>query len=296
MDLSTLNTLLLVAQQGSLAGAARVLDLDPSSVSRTLATAEAELGLRIFQRSTRRLNLTEEGESYLTRIAPLVQELELANEEARAQRQHPVGPLRISASVAFGQVCMLPLLPQFRAELPGIQLDLHLSDLNVDLVGEGIDIAIRLAPAPNGDLIGTRLKGARYHVCAAPEYLARGPAPNHPSDLAQVDCLRLSLPVYRSCWQFRDLQGAEVEVEVDGSLIISNPLALREAARLGLGPTLLADWLVADDLATGQLVDLFPNWQATATMFETGVWALYPSRSYLPARVRAGLDFFKAHL
>lgn len=113
--------------------------------------------------------MAEAGAVYLARINPLVEELELAKDEAQMMRQNPSGMLRISASVAFGQVCLLPLLPRFRAVLSGIQLDLQQSDQNVDLGGEGIDLAIRLAPAPKGDLISTRLKTTRDHVCAAPD-------------------------------------------------------------------------------------------------------------------------------
>jgi len=296
MEISVLKILLQVAKQGSLAGAARALDLDPSSVSRSVAAAETQLGLRVFQRSTRRLMLTEVGAAYLARIAPLVEELELAAEEARATRQSPSGVLRISASVAFGQVCLLPLLPLFRAEFPGIHLDFQLSDQTVDLVGEGIDLAIRLVPAPKGDLISTRLKHTRYHVCASPGYLEQAGMPGHPEELSGRDCLRLSLPEYRSRWLFRDPRGQQIEVPVAGPLMISNALALREAARLGLGPTLLADWLVREDLVTGRLQDVFPDWQSAATTFETSAWALYPSRSYLPRRLRAALDFLKRHL
>lgn len=296
MEIASLKTLLQVARLGSLAAAARTLDLDPSTVSRIVATAEAQIGLRIFQRSTRRLMVTEAGAAYLSRIAPLIEELEQASEEARAAQQTPSGMLRISASVAFGQVCLLPLLSQFRAEYPGIHLDLQLSDQNVDLVGEGIDLAIRLAPALKGDLISVRLKHTGYHVCAAPRYLKQADVLDHPSDLTRHDCLRLSLPDYRSRWLFRRSDEAQIEVPIAGPLMLSNALALREAARLGLGPALLADWLIAEDLAAGRLVDLFPDWQAAATTFETGAWALYPSRAYLPARLRSALDFLKVHL
>lgn len=296
MDVSALSVVLLVSERGSFSAAARVLRVDPSSVSRTAAAVEAEIGLRLFQRSTRRLAPTEEGEAYLSRIAPLVEELERAREEAVKGHKRPSGTLRLTASVAFGTECIVPLLGAFREALPDVSLELILSDGNLDLVGDKIDLALRLAPAPEGDLISTRLLTTRYLVCASPDWIAREEALARPGDLQEVDCLLLTLPDYRSSWIFRDAAGDEEEIPVHGPIAISNPLALKEAALIGQGPALLADWLCAADLASGNLVDLFPDHDVTATNFDTGAWVLYPSRSYLPAKVRATIDFLRASL
>ncbi len=296
MNLDDLKTLRLVARQGSFAAAARVLNVDPSSVSRTIAGLERTLGLRLFQRSTRRLGLTEEGEIYLRRIAPLLDELDHAREAAAGVSQAPSGTLRLTASVAFAQECIVPLLDEFHAVYPQIAVELLPTDANLDLTAGGIDLAVRLASAPSGDLISTRLRATRYLVCAAPDYLARHGPIARPEDLADHACLRFALPEFRSRWRFRQGNGAPIEVSVDGWLVIANALSLRQAALDGLGPVLLADWLVAREVAAGRLVDLFPDWECTATDFETGAWALYPSRSYLPRKVRVMIDFLRARL
>lgn len=292
MDLESLRTVRLVAEQGSFAAAARLLEVDPSTVSRTVAAVEAELGLRLFQRSTRRLSVTEAGAAWLHRASPALDELSAARDEAARGAAQPEGTLRLTASVAFGHEVIVPLLTRFRQALPGIELELLLSDANLDLVGEGLDLAIRLAPAPQGDLISARLLRTRYRVVAAPAYLAREGALKTAAELSERDCLLTALPDYRSRWLVRRAQGIE-EVPVRGPLRISNALALRRAAREGLGPALLADWLIGRDLSEGRLVDLLPADEITATTFDTGAWALYPSRAFLPVKVRATLDFLR---
>lgn len=296
MDLDDFKLLHLVARQGSFAAAARVMAVDPSAVSRNVAAIEAKLGLRVFQRSTRQLNISEEGAVLLARTAPLLEDFDRALDQARTARRAPSGRLRVTASVAFGEVCLLPHLGDFRAAYPEITLELMLSDANVDLLADGVDLAVRLAPAPDGDFITTRLYRTRYLVCASPDYLDRVGAPPTPQDLAHHDCLRMTRPYHAAQWLFRDASDKVTEVAVAGSLTISNALALRSAARQGLGPALLADWLIAEDLANGSLVDLFPDQQATATGFETAAWLLYPSRSYLPAKTRVMVDFLKSTL
>ena len=296
MKTRDLATVLRVAKLGSFAAAARSLDLDPSAVSRTVAGVEAALGLRLFQRSTRHLAVTEEGEIYLARIAPLIEELDQARDDVGGLRSRPAGTLRFTASVAFAQVCIAPHLAQFRALFPGIALELIASDDTLDLLAEGIDLAVRLAAAPEGALIGTRLARTRYRVCASVGYVKAEGAPQHPSDLETRDCLRFALPEFRTRWLFRKGQEPVLTVPVSGSLVISSALSLRQAARGGLGPALLPDWLVDGDLAAGRLVDLLPGWDCTATTFDTGVWGLYPSRSYLPRKVRAMIDFLRPHL
>ncbi len=295
MEIASLRMLVAVSRHGSFAAAARAMDVDPSAVSRIVAGVEAELGLRVFQRTTRRLSVTEEGARYLQSIAPVLDELDQARDRAVAARVRPSGTVRLTASVAFGHECIVPHLGAFRDALPGLKLDLILTDQNVDLVERHIDLAVRLAPAPEGDLISTRLMGTRYRACAAPAYLERAGRPGVPTDLSDHDCLRYDLPGFRSRWLFRD-GGRVTEVPVGGTFVISNALALRRAALEGVGVALLAEHFAGQALAAGDLVDLFPAHEVTATAFETGAWILYPSRAYLPAKVRATIDFLKAHV
>lgn len=297
MDLDALKTVVLVARHGSFAAVARLVDQDPSSISRIVSGVEARLGLRLFQRTTRRLSVTEEGSVYLSQVAPLLEEFDRAREEAARNRSTPSGLLRLTASVAFGQECIVPLLPAYRERFPEITLELTLSDSNLDLIDSGIDLAIRLAPAPEGDLISSRLMRTAYRVVAAPDYIKRVGLPLEPGALETLDCLRTTLPDYRTRWLFRDRKsGEQEEVSVTGSLLISNPLALRQAARDGLGPALLADWMIDEDLRSRRLIDLFPAHEMTATSFDTGAYALYPSRAYLPMKVRVTIDFLRRRI
>lgn len=296
MDIQSLRIVALVAKQGSFASAARVLGVDPSSVSRTVAGIEAALSLRLFQRNTRVLRITEEGDIYLRRLLPLLEELDHAREAASHARSSPSGVLRLTASVAFAHECIVPHLSAFGELYPELTMELLPSDAMLDIAAEGIDLAIRLAPAPEGDLVTTRLLRTRYLVCASPDYVARAGQPSDPHTLSELDCLRFALPAYRTRWRFRALEEEPFEVPVGGRLIISNALSLRQAARDGLGPALLADWLVARDLEAGRLVSLFPDYECTATSFDTGAWAMYPSRSYLPRKVRVMIDFLRERL
>lgn len=296
MDTELLRTVTLVARQGSFAAAARVLNVDPSSVSRSVAACEAALGLRLFQRTTRSLKITEEGEMYLRRIAPLLEELDAAREDASKAQRSATGTLRMTASVAFAHECIVPHLAAFHDLYPEVSVELIPTDANLDIAANGLDLAIRLASAPAGDLISTRLLQTRYVVCAAPGYLASHAPIHAPEDLTAHDCLRFALPEFRTRWRFRKGDRASFEVPVSGRTIIANALSLRRAALDGLGPVLLADWLVGRDVAAGRLVDLFPDHECTATGFDTGAWALYPSRSYLPRKVRAMIDFLRLEL
>jgi DNA-binding transcriptional LysR family regulator len=295
METSHLRVFVDVAQRRSFAAVARDSNVDPSSVSRIIAALESQLGVRLFQRTTRKLALTEAGESFLARVGPLVEELDHAQDEARSLRSEPSGTLRLTASVAFGQLCLVPILPAFRRALPRLRLELLLTDTNLDLIADRIDLAIRLAPSYRGDVIGSKLFATRYRVVASPDYLARHGAPKIPRALSAHSCLLFPLRDFRERWLFR--RGDETEeVPVRGSLLLSTALALRSAALDGLGPVLLANWHLDADLAAGRLIDLFPEYEVTATTFDTAAWLLYPSRSYLPHKVAATVEFLKTHL
>ncbi|MEP5154269.1 LysR family transcriptional regulator [Planktotalea sp.] len=296
MDITALKTVLLVQSRGSIAGAARTLEVDPSSVSRTVAAVEADLGIRLFQRTTRRLTVTEEGQTYLSRVAPLIEEMDAAREDVRGRRGKPSGQLRMTCSVAFAHEVIVPLLPAFQAQYQEVSIDLQSSDANLDLVENNIDLALRLAPAPKGDLVSTRLMSTRYRIVASPEYLATIGSVNHPSDLQELNCLRFALPGFQDDWTFRTGAAAPFNVTVTGDLMISNALALHRAAKMGLGVAMLADWLVDRDIQQGNLIALCENFECTATTFETAAWALYLDRTYLPQKVRVMIDFLRQNL
>ena len=292
MNLEDLTLFIDVAEQGSFAAAARRNHIDPSVASRRVAHLEKQLGLRLFQRSTRKTVLTEVGRHYLARVQPVLDELKQAQRDAAQEQASPSGLLRITAPVSFGQVVLLPLIKEFEQVYPQIQMQLKLTDTVVDIIQENIDVAFRLSNE-GSELAGFRWCASRYHVVASPSYLKQAPPLQTPADLKQHRCLVFDLPRYKTRWLFR--KATEVEsIRVDTQLSISSALALKEAALMNMGPTLLADWLVHEELAQGKLIDMFKDYQVTATDFDTGVWVLTPSREYPSQKVRLFIEFVKA--
>jgi DNA-binding transcriptional LysR family regulator len=296
MDTEHLEMFVEIVQRGSFVAAARHLDIDPAAVTRAVTALEKDLGVRLLERTTRQLVLTEAGKRYHENACKLLQDLKHAADEARDLTSDPSGIVRVTTSVTYGYAVILPLLSALRQAYPALEIDLLLSDAIVDLVAERVDVALRLRQETDTSLVGTRLTKIRYYVCVSPGYLKQHGRPDKPLELGERDCLRCSLRGYRTQWKFRDREGAVQAVNVDGWLVVSNSLALHRAATDGHGPALLPNWLVASDLASGRLIDLFPDHEATPTDFDNAVWLLYTSRSYVPRRVRAFVEFIKQHM
>jgi len=296
MELQTLNLFVEVARRGSFAAVARTHGVDPSSVSRVVGLLEAQLGVRLLQRSTRRMVLTEAGERLLAQLAPLLDELGGVLNDTAQRSAEPSGTLRLTTSITFGHLRVLPLLPEFRQRYPQVKLDCLFSDEVLDLLDHHIDLAVRLAPVESPGLVVSKLIDTHYRVVASPDYLRRTPPLRQPADVAQHNCLLMPYRNFKSHWLFRDAQGQQQEVPVQGDITLSTPQALRDAALLHLGPTLLADWLACDALHQGTLVDPFPDYAVTASSFDAAAWLVYPSRSYLPAKVRVMIDFLRERL
>lgn len=294
-DLVSVRLALEVERQGSFVGAARAMDLEPSQVSRLIARLESDLGFRLFQRSTRRLATTEAGAAYLARAGALLEGFDHARDEARALNAEPEGVLRLTASVAFGATWIVPLLGDFRAKYPKVGLDLLFTDASLDLVAERVDLAVRLAPMVRADVISSKLMDTRYRVVASPSWVAATGGLDSPDALSRQKCLLFDLPGYRKTWRFRDRRGGIEEIAVSGDMTFSSAFALFAAAKLGLGPALLPDWLTRADLMAHTLVDLLPEHEASAADFDSAAWLLYPSRAYLPLKVRIMIDFLRAH-
>ena len=296
MDLSVLQIFIEVMRHGSFAAVARERNIDPSSVSRTVAGLESELGIRLFQRTTRKLSPTEAGMTYFERIEPLIEEMQQAADIAKDISGNPKGTIRVSCSVSFGIKCIIPLLPEFQAKYPELTIDLLLTDSVVDLLNERIDVAIRLGQPTDSTLIMQKLMETRYSVCASPDYLQQYGQPQIPKDIESHNCLLFPLIGFKTRWIFKHKTGNVQEIPVRGNTIISNAIALQQCAISGMGLTLLPHWLIDEDINTGKLVRLFPDYQVTATNFNTAAWLLYPSRAYIPLKVRVFVEELRKHL
>ena len=282
-----------VVKQGSFAAVARDRNLDPSSVSRAIAGLEAELGIRLFQRTTRQLSPTESGKVYFERIEPLIEEIQQATNIATDVSGQPKGNLRVTASVSFGLKCLVPFLLEFQRRYPELTVDLLLTDTVVDLFAERIDVAVRLGLLADSTLIAQQLMRTSYTVCASPDYLKRSRPLKQPTDLVQHNCLLFPLAGFRSRWIFKDRNGELSEIPVRGQTMISSAIALQQCAIAGMGLALLPNWLIDADLQTGTLVNAFPTYAVTATDFNTAAWLVYPSRAYVPLKVRLFIEFLK---
>jgi len=293
MDTEVLEIFIETVRRGSFAAVARDRGVDPSSISRAIATLEGDLGIRLLQRSTRRLAPTEAGQIYFERVEPIVEELGRARALAADTGERPTGTLRIAAPVSFAQLNIVDLLPEFSAAYPDLSLDLMLTDVALDLVTERIDVALRMGPLADSSLVAHRLAPMVARACASPAYLARHGRPARPRDLAGHNCLLLALPGFGPRWRFRDVDGGTEEVLVSGRVTTSNGIALKSFALAGMGITLQSRWTAGRELRSGSLVDLFPEYEVTASSFDNAVWVLYPSRAYLPLKVRVFVDFLK---
>ncbi|MFC3107578.1 LysR family transcriptional regulator [Undibacterium arcticum] len=275
-----------VADAGSLSGAARALALSNPSVTRLLAELESHVGARLFNRSTRRLSLTEAGAAYLERCRQVLLDIDDAALAAGRGAAEPSGTLRINAPVSFAVNHLGPVLAQYAARYPQVHLDVTLSDRVVDLVDEGYDLAIRIGRIRDSSLVARQIAPLRMLLCAAPSYLASHGTPATPRDLAQHVCLHYSYWSTRDEWQFaRD--GKTHAVRIRGSLQANNGDLLRAAALAGMGIILQPSFIIGDDVRRGTLIPLLPDYQAAAG----AIHAVYPSRRYLSAKVRTFVDF-----
>lgn len=298
MNLSELEWLTRAVRTGSFAAAARELDIDPSSISRAVSGLEAQLGVRLFQRSTRKMTLTEAGAAFVSRLAPLLEEFQSARQAAVDAAGHVQGVLRLSVSNTFGLRRIVPLLPEFSRAYPLLKLDLVFSDAVVDLVTERIDVAVRLGALRDSSLVALPLLRIRYRVVASPEWLmSQTEPPLVPEDMSRLPCLTFDLPGFRDLWWFSDPdrhdKSTGTAVSVVPKALMTSGIALRECTLGGMGPSLLPDWLIENDVAAGRLVDLFPNRRVAASNAPSNAWLVYPSRSYVPAKVRAFVDFIR---
>lgn len=285
-----------VMRAGGFAAAARQQGLDPSSVSRAIGALERDLGCQLFARSTRQFQPTDAGRTYFEHVAPLLEELDVAASRARDVAAAPAGRLRIAASVAFGSEVLAPLVGDLRQRYPRLEIEFVLSDAQVDLIADQLDVAIRLGPEPTGDLNRIRLMSTRHRLCASPQWQRRHGPIGRPADIAAIDCIRFPFSGFSDRWQFRRGRGRPVGVAVSGTIVVSSAIALRRCILDGLGPGLLADWMCDEHLERGDLIELLPQYHASAAGFDRAAWLVFPRRAYIPLKVRVFSEFLQQKL
>mgnify|MGYP006271823903 FL=1 len=285
--LAAIEAFVQVAETGSFSEAARRLRASKSVISRQVSTLEAELGARLFHRTTRSLTLTEAGQGYFSRVGQILTDLEEANLAVTQLQSAPRGKLRINAPMSFGFLHLASALPDFMARYPEVELDVSMTDRFVDLVDEGFDVAVRIAALQDSSLIARRLAPIRLAVCASPAYLKQKGEPRDPQDLHAHTCILNSNMATAQEWKFMGRDGKPLAVKVESKISINNGDAMRIAALGGLGLTILPTFIVGRDLQSGALVSVLSEYLAQPLALH----ALYPHARHLSPKVRAFVDF-----
>ena len=275
-----------VVDAGSFAGAADKLDLSRGMATRYVAQLEAHLGVRLLQRTTRKLSLTEAGNDYYERAIQVLTMIAEAESSAAQEASVPRGILRVSSSNAFGARHLGLAITEYLQQYPGVQVDVTLNDRLVDLVEEGFDVAIRVATKIDPGLVARKLAGARLVACASPGYLKKHGVPKVPEDLVNHQCLTYAYVNSPNEWRFRR-GGVEQKILVSGGLRGNSGDILRNAAVEGLGVTLQPDFLIDETLRERKLVRVLSDWETD----DLAVFAVYPNRKFLPPKVRSFIDF-----
>ncbi len=270
-----------VADAGHFATASERLGLSRAMASKLVMDLEAHLGLRLLNRTTRKVSLTDPGAAYLERCRDILAALEEAEREIAAQASEPVGRLRVTAPMSFGASHVAPQIAVFAARHPRVNVDLVLNDRLVDLVEEGYDLAIRIGRLADSSLIAKRIAATRLVVCASPDYLAAHGRPGKPADLANHECVLYSYASAGAVWTFSGSEGQE-NVRVGGRVACNNGEAICAMAIKGLGVILQPDFIVTPHLQSGALEQILAEYNKEAT----GVYAIHASHRHVPLKLR----------
>jgi DNA-binding transcriptional LysR family regulator len=281
-----MRTFVGVVDSGSFVGAADALEMSKPAVSRYIGELESRLGVRLLQRTTRKLSLTKEGEVFYVRCKELLANVDEAEAEITSHSGEAAGQLKLSVPVAFGELHLAPLWARFMARHPKVTPDVTLSDRVADLVEEGFDAAVRIMELSNSSLISRKLTSTRVVLCASPKYLKRHGAPKHPSDLAHHDVLDYTLRAMGENWQFDGPEG-RIVVKVAPKFRSNSGGTCRSGALQHMGLILQPDFLVGEDLRSGTLVEVLPQYRS----HDIGVYAVYPTRKHVSPKVRMLVEF-----
>src|SRR6059058_384341 len=281
-----------VVELRSFAAAASELALSKATVSKAITRLEERLGARLFNRTSRRLALTDAGQKLAERATRLLSDGEAAENEALAQSVAPRGLVRLAVPMTFGVKAVAPLLPDFLGQYPDVAIDLHLSDAMVDVIGEGFDAGLRIARLPDSSLVARRLCAMPRHTVASPAYLKRYGRPTHPMHLAQHKCFGYTYLSTAGVWHYTNSAGEQASVRPSGPLRVNNGEALMPALLAGLGITDLPEFIVGDAIASGEVEVILKGWKQA----EGAVHLVTPPGGPRPARVEALAEFLAKRL
>jgi DNA-binding transcriptional LysR family regulator len=281
-------TFVEVVARGSLSAAARAEGIAPAMIGRRLDTLEARLGVKLLQRTTRKLVLTDEGVAFLEDCQRILGDLDDAEAAVSERSAHATGHLTVSAPAGFGRQHVAPLLPSFLAEHRGVTVNLNLNDRMVDVLGEGVDVAIRIASLTDSSLVGVKLADNRRVVVASPAYLKRHGRPQQLADLARHNCLAISSEGSQRGWTFLDA-GNPVTMKVGGNMVCNDGAVLHDWALAGKGLAWRSMWEVGEQIASGALCTVLDEFAAPGN----DVHALFAQRRHLPLRIRVFVDFLR---
>ncbi len=281
-----------VVEHRSFSGAADALAVSKATVSKAITRLESRLGTTLFHRTSRRLTLTDSGRSLAENAQRILSEGQAAEEAAFESASAPAGLVRVAAPLTFGIRHLAPVLSDFMTLNPAIKVDLRLSDAFVDIVGEGIDIALRIAELPDSSLRARRLGPVTTHIVGAPEYFEKAGRPRHPADLAHHACFVYTNTATPDVWRFRKAGGEEAAVRVDGPIRTDSGDAMIPALCKGLGVARLPDFLIGDELRSGRLEAVLEDWAVSAAALHL----LTPPGTLRPARVEALINYLDQHL
>lgn len=285
-----------VIQHRSLSAAGRNLGLSPASVSRHISALENDLGVRLLNRTSRRLSLTEAGQLYFEKIEAILVQIEETDRSVKQLHNAPKGVLRLHSRMLIGQQYIAPAMKKFLTKYPEIKVDLRLSNFPVDIVADGVDIDIRMGKMADSSLVASKLANSERLLCASPEYLAKCAPLETPNDLAQHSCLTYRLDLGIPVWRFRIDGENDFEIAVDGCFKSDSGDAILTAAKAGLGIAMMNDWSVREELADGRLVRIFQDFSVSFSEFDNGVYAVFQKSQHLPKKIRLFVDFLKTEL
>jgi DNA-binding transcriptional LysR family regulator len=273
-----------VARTGNMSAAGREMGLSPAVVSKRVSLLEDRLGARLFHRTTRQLTLTETGEGYFKRIVDILSLVEEADDFVSRRNTTPRGSLKITAPTTFSRLVLAPVMPAFIERFPDIELDMHLTDNFVDIIRDGVDVAIRIGELADSSLVAKKLSPDRRVICCAPAYLAKAGTPKTLADLEHHNCLSSGAQEF---WRLEGPDG-EHQLRLRGNIRSNSAEVIRESLLAGLGLGLRSLWEVGPELKSGDLQVVLPQYRGSS---KVAIHAVYPCREFMPSKVNAFINF-----